>query len=140
MASKILNISEQVSIALHSLKMMVSRNRILTAAEIAAHTGMSVNHLSKVLRRMVVAEIASASKGPGGGFYVTQAQMSRPIMDVYVLFDGEPPKRDCMYSNSPCDKKKCVFGELICTANRAFLEHFNNTKIGDLAAGSEDSN
>ena len=94
---------------------------------------MSTNHLSKVLRRLVVGGVLSAAKGPGGGFFVSEEQKGRKLMEVYLLFG--PPLLDngCIYQNALCDRKKCVFGGIICQLNEKFCEYFNKTSIGDLS-------
>ena len=71
MDGRLLNIPESVSLALHSLKTLVNVGGTMSAGEISRRTGMSANHLSKVLRRLVVGGIICASKGPNGGFFLT---------------------------------------------------------------------
>lgn len=121
--------------ALHALKMLArEEGGMLTSKELAELTGMSANHLSKVLRRLVVGGVLSASKGPGGGFYLSKEQQARKLIDVYLLFEPFPFDNGCIYETSPhCDKRKCVFGTLICDLNKRFFEHFNNTTIGELS-------
>lgn len=133
MDSRLLNIPESLSLALHSLKWISHLDRTLSAIEISERTGMSVNHLSKVLRKLVKGDILSAVKGPGGGFYLTEKQKSKKLIEVYLLFEDLPVDKACIYENPLCDKKKCVFGGLLCKVNDEFLSHFNKTSIGDLA-------
>lgn len=135
MDGRLLNIPESVSLALHALKMLArEEGGMLTSKELAELTGMSANHLSKVLRRLVVGGVLSASKGPGGGFYLSKEQQARNLIDVYLLFEPFPFNNGCIYETSPhCDKRKCVFGTLICDLNKRFFEHFNNTTVGELS-------
>ncbi len=132
MDGRLLNIPESVSLALHALKIILRDGGKLSSAEISRRSGMSPNHLSKVLRRLVVGGILSASKGPGGGFFISENQKRYKLMDVYLLFESPPLDNGCIYEESLCDKKKCVFGGLICEVNKKFFRHFEHTKIGDL--------
>lgn len=132
MDSRLLNISESLSLALHSLKWISHTGGTLTATEISERTGMSVNHLSKVLRKLVKGEVLSVSKGPGGGFYITKEQGKKKLIDVFLLFENLPKNKACIYENPQCDKKKCVFGGLLCKINDDFLNYFKQTSISDL--------
>lgn len=132
MDGRLLNIPESVSLALHSLKTLVNVGETMSAGEISRRTGMSANHLSKVLRRLVVGGIICASKGPNGGFFLTEQQKEHKLMDVYLLFGKPPLDNGCIYENALCDKKKCVFGGLVCEVTKSFFEHFTKTRIGDL--------
>jgi len=132
MDSRLLNISESLSLALHSLKWISHTGATLSATGISERTGMSVNHLSKVLRKLVKGGVLSASKGPGGGFYLTEKQSQKKLIDVYLLFEKSPSDKACIYENPLCDKKKCVFGGLLCKINDDFLNYFKQTSIADL--------
>ena len=132
MDSRLLNIPESLSLALHSLKWLSHLGGTLSAVDISNRTGMSVNHLSKVLRKLVKGGIINVSKGPGGGFYLTDEQKSKKLIEVYLIFENLPTDKACIYENPLCDKKKCVFGGLLCKVNDDFLNHFNNTSIADL--------
>ncbi len=133
MDSRLLNISESLSLALHSLRIIAGVERTVNALEISKKTGMSVNHLSKVLRKLAVGGILNVSKGPGGGFYLTDEQKNKSLMEVYLIFEKMPVDKACIYENPLCDKKKCVFGGLLCKVNDEFIKHFENTKINSLA-------
>ncbi len=133
MNARLLNISESLSLALHSLRIISASDGTVNALEISKKTGMSINHLSKVLRKLAVGGILNVSKGPGGGFYLSQEQREKSLMDVYLLFEQMPIDKACIYENPLCDKKKCVFGGLLCRVNDEFIKHFNDTKIGSLA-------
>ncbi len=119
--------------ALHSLRIIASEDGTVNALEISKKTGMSVNHLSKVLRKLAIAGILNVSKGPGGGFYLLKEQRDKTLMDVYLLFEQMPIDKACIYEHPLCDKKKCVFGGLLCKINDEFINHFENTKIGSLS-------
>ena len=69
MPTKVLNISECSSLALHAARAVARSGSPMTAERIAGAAGISKHHLSKALRKMVEAGIISSSRGPNGGFF-----------------------------------------------------------------------
>lgn len=61
--------------------------RQITAAEIAAEYGISINHLAKVMRDLVRAGLVESVRGVGGGFRFAGNPKRITLMDVIELFE-----------------------------------------------------
>ena len=141
MCHRILNISESTSLALHAARTVVRSATPLSAEAIAIEMDISRHHLSKVLRKMVEADVISVHKGPNGGFFFTEEQKKRPLMDVYTASGNHFSEcAECMFEKSRCEKKDCLFGNLLKKVNAEFFSYFSKTKISDLTSKQNKSN
>jgi len=62
--------------------------RALSASEIAQKYGVSMHHLSKVLRELGRAEIVESARGVGGGYRFIGNAKRLTLMDVIGLFEA----------------------------------------------------
>lgn len=70
------------------------------------------NHfLGKILQILTKHGLLSSTKGQGGGFYLTEDQLTTPLLDVVTLIDG----KDIF--------EKCALGLKICTEKRPCPVH-----------------
>lgn len=66
--------------------------RSLSAGEIAAKYGLSLNHLAKVLTQLSHSGLIAAARGIGGGYRFVGDAHRTTLMDVIALFEpAEPP-------------------------------------------------
>ncbi len=81
-------------IALYAVIELASRpGEQVSAAEIAAKYGVSLNHLAKVMRDLGHAGLVDSVRGAGGGFTFAGNAKRTTLMDVISLFEtiGEGP-------------------------------------------------
>lgn len=75
-------------IAIHALAQLASRpGAQLPAAAIAARSGISVNHLVKVLRTLGRARLVEAARGAGGGYRFRGNARRVTLLEVIELFE-----------------------------------------------------
>ena len=75
--------------------------------DIARHTGIPANYLSKILNQLRKQGIVEAEKGLGGGFQLRTEALDRPIEEILVIFDGVASTR----------REECAFGHLECDSD-----------------------
>ncbi len=136
----ILNISEAFSLALHAMSMIAAEKdgKPVTAHAVASRLGVSEAHLSKVLQRLVHAQILDSSRGPGGGFTLSRPAAEITLRDVYEVVEGPLKLDDCLIGTQICGGKSCVFDDLIHRVNREFehyLEHATVERIKEAIKG-----
>ena len=132
-STRILNISEGLSIAIHTLNALMTLNmEKLTTTQIAKITGFSPNHISKVMRKLVKAEIICADIGANGGFSISKRQLNISLMKVYEAVEGNLKLNDCLYKSPLCDCTNCIFKGIIKSVNKEFSNFLNTTKIKNL--------
>ena len=129
MACRMLNISTGAAIAIHAARLLAQEEGSIGAQEMSKRLGVSKNHLSKIMSRLVAMGIVSSEKGPTGGFFLSDEQKENTFMDVFKAIDGSLPLCDCMFETPNCDKKNCIFGDLIRRTYSDFERTLSQTKI-----------
>ena len=144
--SKILNISDAASIALHAMVILATDPcDVLSATELASMIDVSEAHLSKVLQRLSKAGLVDSVRGPKGGYKICDAHKSVTLLDVYTAIEGPIGKADCLLKARVCDGKTCILGGLINHLNKKVGDYLSKTRIIELAkafsfSGKEQTN
>ena len=130
--SKIIYISEAVSLALHSMALIAKSKKMINANEIADFMKFSKNHLSKVLQVLVRYDYLNSIRGPKGGFTLKKNAQEISLLEIYEIFEGKISKQNCvLHNNGVCPYASCVFGGLIGKFSREFELYLKNKTIAD---------
>lgn len=133
--SSALKISEAVSIALHATALMAANSgRLISTREIACGLNVSGAHLSKVLQWLSVACIVASTRGPGGGSKLVRHPKKISLLNVYEAIEGKLSYNHCLFCTAICDRKKCVFGKLLCEVDDGVKKYLRRTKLADIAS------
>lgn len=129
----ILKISEAAAIALHSMIHISNKGEEPSSVkEIAKKFGVSENHLSKVLQRLVKAGYLTSCRGPKGGFLLSENHQNASFFEIYEIIEGKFCDKACLlFPQKPCQGDECIMKDLVNKINREFKEYFVNTKISD---------
>ena len=111
--SKLINISEATSIAIHSIALIGREKRQINANEISRITGFSKNHLSKVLQTLVKQGYLKSIRGPKGGFTLNFAPDKISLLEVYEVFEGKVSVDYCKEHNEKCPFENCIYGDIL---------------------------
>jgi Rrf2 family transcriptional regulator, nitric oxide-sensitive transcriptional repressor len=130
--SKILNISEAATIALHSMGLIARSEQLMNAQEVADVTGFSKNHIAKILQQLVKNGFLLSTRGPKGGFLISEKAKNASMMEIYRLIEGEVEENICKNSCERCPFKSCLFGGLEHKFSNEFISYLSNKKISDL--------
>jgi Rrf2 family protein len=131
--SRVINISEAVSIGIHSLAVIAGSEGMINGILISDITGFSRNHTSKVLQILVKHRLLKSERGPKGGFLLNGPATGIKLIDVYRLIEGELPiTNKCMHDRLVCPFKECVFGGITEKLTKEFSDYLNEKTIGDL--------
>ena len=107
--SKLINISEATSIAIHSLALIGYEDKQLNANEIARKTAFSKNHLSKVLQMLVKQGYLRSVRGPRGGFTLSQEPKEITLLEIFEVFEGKVLNDFCYGHYENCPFEDCIF-------------------------------
>ena len=130
--SKLINISEATSIAIHSLSLIGYEKKQLNANEIAKITAFSKNHLSKVLQILVKQGYLKSIRGPRGGFSLNVDPKDISLLEVFEVFEGKIKQDFCFGHHEQCPFEDCIFGDIIDEVTIKFREAFANRTIADV--------
>jgi Rrf2 family nitric oxide-sensitive transcriptional repressor len=130
----ILNISEAANLAMHALTYMANHPDLepATTSHVAATLSASEAHMSKVFQRLTKVGLVRSIRGPKGGFSLAKDPAEITLLDIYESIDGKLTGQDCLFGHPVCNRKYCVFGDLITNVNDQIDDHFSTTTLGDL--------
>lgn len=127
----VLKISDAASLALHSMTVMAQKEgELVSVKDIANTLGVSANHLSKVMQRLVKADLVKSIKGYGGGFKLNQAPEEVTFLEIYEAIDGKFKPSHCLLDKETC-AQDCIMGDLLKSLNYQVENFFSNTKLSD---------
>ncbi len=63
--------------------------------EIAAYIGASEHTVGKLLQTLVKTDVIKSAKGPTGGFYLSNVQMTQPVINIVNAIDGPGVFNEC---------------------------------------------
>lgn len=126
------SISEASSIAIHSLAFLADSEGSVNVNLIAAETGFSRNHISKVMQTLVKHGYLSSGRGPRGGFEIRKNAVDINLLEIIELIEGRRNEHFCGISEEKCPFESCVFGELPAEFDNKFREYYSHRTIGDI--------
>lgn len=131
--SKIFNISEASSIAVHSLALIAKSKRQINATELAELTNFSRNHLAKVLQRLVKSNYIKSLRGPKGGFVMNKNSKEISLLEIYELMEGALEQNKCSIHNGICQFSFCIFGNFGEKFTNEFKDYLKNKTIYEVS-------
>jgi Rrf2 family protein len=130
--SKLINISEATSIAIHSIALIGREKRQLNANEISEITKFSKNHLSKVLQIMVKQGYLKSVRGPKGGFTLKIPAEKISLLEIFEVFEGKISNTYCNGHVADCPFEDCIYGDIMDEVSSIFKKAFGDRKISDI--------
>lgn len=91
-------------------------------------------YVAKLLQDLVRHNIISSTRGPKGGFFLTEANRKIPIIRIVELIDGEDIFTSCVLGLSQCnDAKPCPLHDKISPYRWSLLTSLEYNTIQDFA-------
>ncbi len=120
--------------ALHFISKATSDKAKLPALEISEQTGIPKPFLSKLLKQLASLNIVSSNKGPNGGFFMTEAQLSQSVLDIIIRLEGKDIFKACILNFEACDERTpCPIHALVAKEKSGLRNSINRLKISDLS-------
>ena len=136
----ILQISEGVSLAFHSLAYLADSNKgVVPTCTIAKELEVSENHLAKIHQRLTKAGLIRSVRGPQGGVQLAKEPVDISMLDVYEVIEGSFECKSCVRDVTQCGRSKCMFNGLLKQANETIMTYFKNTSLKDLQSVADKS-
>ncbi|NDV45302.1 RrF2 family transcriptional regulator [Flagellimonas sediminis] len=122
-------------LAIHS-----NANKKMGAKTIAGALDIPQAFLAQLLRTLTTDRLISSSKGPGGGFYLEDADREHTLWQVIVSIDGEHRFHECFLGLSICDDAHpCPVHHLVSPFKKELLFNFQERTIGQLIEEIKDN-
>ena len=105
----------------------------LRAQDIADSVSIPIFYLSKILRRMVTAELLVATKGHGGGFLIAKSPNKIRFSHILEAIEGDVTRRSCVFGWDVCsDKNPCMLHNRWREVRSAFEKWARETTLADV--------
>lgn len=108
-------------------------NKIMVK-DIAAPINVPQAYIAKLLQELSRQNIISSTRGPKGGFYLSEDNKNQPLKKIVSVIDGEKRLTSCLLSLENCDDNKpCPLHKLAAPLRTKLLENLEHKTICDLA-------
>lgn len=106
----------------------------IRAADLSGATGIPAQYLSKVLRRLVLADLLKSQKGLGGGFSLSRPPREIAFIDILSAIDAYPTPDRCAFGWGSCDAADpCPLHQAWSRLNDQIQEWASNTSLAEIA-------
>jgi Rrf2 family protein len=109
-------------------------NNKLMVKDICKPINVPKAYLAKLLQDLSRHKIVSSTRGPKGGFYLSEANKSLVVMDIVHVIDGIKKWESCLLSLKDCNKDKpCPLHDKISIARSNMIKSLTTTSIRELS-------
>ena len=117
---------------------MQDEKRNVQVDEIANTLSVPKHFLGKIMQQVVKAGLLKSTKGPYGGFTITNSTLTSPLIDLINITDGMDQFRFCVLKLRTCNgTNPCPLHYEMEEIRGKYLMVFKETTIGDLLKDSK---
>lgn len=90
--------------------------------------------LAKILQKLSKAKLILSTKGPNGGFYMTNKELSKSLMDIIGCIDGLEFFKSCFVGLPRCsDENPCAIHHVASPCRDILIRELTERTIADFA-------
>lgn len=116
-------------LALHS-----SEDCKIMVKDISEPINVPQAYIAKLLQELSRANIISSTRGPKGGFYLSEVDKDQPVFNILKIIDGEKRLTSCMLSLDNCNEKKpCPLHNILSASRTTILASLKEKTIKELS-------
>ncbi len=136
--AKIVNISEAVTIALHSVILIAKKKgQQVNVNYIATETESSKFHIAKVLQKLVKDGFLGSNRGPSGGFFLIGEPQNITLLQIYESIEGRIVVSRCPMGKKKCPLGSCVFEDMTMKMTKEFRSYLESKTLADYMVEDE---
>lgn len=110
-----------------------SADQRIMVKDIYKAVNVSEAYLAKLLQELARHNVISSTRGPKGGFYLTEKEKEQSLLEIIKVIDGENRMNSCVLGVSDCDMNNpCLLHDLVASSKMDFLRSFETTTIAEL--------
>lgn len=123
--------SKATNYALHTMFFLVSAtpNKPVSVLELAERQEVSPTYLSKILTKLVKANMIESTSGANGGYRLNRNWKNISFLDIIHAIEGTASLFDCSLDHGP----GCSIQQAILSAEAKMEEHLRNQNLSELA-------
>ena len=109
-------------------------NKKLSSKSVANFIDVPAPFLAKIFQTLSRNNIIQSSKGPNGGFYLTETELGNNLLDVIECIDGLEFFNNCFLGLPKCsDDKPCAIHHVIVPFKKNLKDEILNKTIAEIA-------
>ena len=106
----------------------------LSAKKIAEEIKIPSAYLAKIFQTLSKKRLISATKGPKGGFYLTQQNCANTLLDIILCIDGDDKLTTCFLGLSSCSNDNpCPVHHIVFPFRENLFKEIQGKTIGEFA-------
>ncbi|NEW78954.1 MAG: Rrf2 family transcriptional regulator [Gelidibacter sp.] len=111
-----------------------NEERKISVKEIAENIDVPSPFLAKLFQQLVRGKIISSSKGPHGGFYLSEKNKQKNVLDIIDNIDGLNKLNGCFLGLHECDETNpCPVHYIVVPFKNNILAKFRDKTIMEFA-------
>ena len=133
--SRMLSNSSKYAIkAVLFLALNASKTNKVMVKNIAKPINVPQAYIAKLLQDLAKAQIISSERGPKGGFYLDEINLTHSLMSIVNVIDGEEKLSSCILSLKHCNEEKpCPLHDILSPSRNGILNSLRTKTIKDIA-------
>ena len=118
-----------------------SEKKKIMVKDIAGPINVPQAYIAKLLQELSRQKVISSTRGPKGGFYLSDDDKKHPFERIIHVIDGENRITSCLLSLESCNEEKpCPLHKMAAPLRAKLLDSLKNKTIGDLARDIKEGN
>ncbi len=118
-----------------------SEKKKIMVKNISGSINVPQAYIAKLLQELSRKKIISSTRGPKGGFYLSEDDKKQPLQRIIHEIDGEKRLTSCLLSLDACDEEKpCPLHDMAAPLRTKLLDSLAHKTICDLAKDVRDGN
>ncbi|MEO1030720.1 MAG: Rrf2 family transcriptional regulator, partial [Bacteroidota bacterium] len=110
-----------------------SEKKKIVVNDIARPINVPRAYIAKILQDLSKKNLISSTRGPKGGFYLSQENMRVKVYDIVVAMDEEQRINSCLLSLKECNiSNPCSLHHLAYNEKETIIRKLNNTSLEEL--------
>ena len=91
-------------------------------------------YLSKLLQELSRQKLVSSTRGPRGGFYLSEDNRNQPLIRIIDIIDGPTRMKACLLSLDDCNSQKpCPLHAIMQPARTRLIQSLEQLSVDDLS-------
>ena len=110
-----------------------NENNKMMVKDIAEPINVPKPYIAKLLQLLSKNQVISSTRGPKGGFYLSEENKKNSLMKIIEVIDGRKKFDTCMLSLNNCDNNShCPLHDIINPIKTKLVNRLNNIIVGEL--------
>jgi Rrf2 family protein len=111
-----------------------NENKKIGSKEVAKQLDIPAPFLAKTLQELSKKDIISSIKGPHGGFFLTENNSQKTLLDIIDCIDGIQKFNECFLGKHECnDESPCVVHHIYLPFKNKLIDKLRTKSITEMA-------